>query len=291
MDTDFKDSRCRRDFHVDDVSSEAQMDVVAHEVRRHFALLDGAPAHMYVEQRRGDESWTYVRLPETGTTADADLFNAKGRIIVSHLNGEQLRVRRAELSAFVNSHVGSVLPGQSTPEWARSLQPSACRLEELQRAQWAVQLHMDGCIGRRVRIQGLQSTVGAELNGNEGRLLQWQLQKQRWEVALLRTVPGCTAAVNVKAECLQMLPEGGEPSTEGGAPDSEMLDAAISTVASSDVPLQDALNRVRHGAANTRPNAPEHNTTLNNLLGEDHSSCAHILRTASCIPARSHTRC
>ena len=114
------------------------MDVVAHEVRRHFALLDGAPAHMYVEQRRGDESWTYVRLPETGTAADADLFNAKGRIVVSRLNGEQLRVRRAELSAFVNLHVSSVLPGQSRPEWARSLQLGACGLEELQRAQCAV---------------------------------------------------------------------------------------------------------------------------------------------------------
>ena len=51
MDTDFKDSRYCHDFHVDDVSSEVQMDVVAHEVRRHFALLDGAPAHMYVEQQ------------------------------------------------------------------------------------------------------------------------------------------------------------------------------------------------------------------------------------------------
>ena len=37
------------------------------------------------EEGRGDESWTYVRLPETGTMADADLFNAKGRIVVSRL--------------------------------------------------------------------------------------------------------------------------------------------------------------------------------------------------------------
>ena len=263
----------------------------------------GALQHLLT---RGEEHARLVRLPPRACAAP----------LVAALASDNLTVRRRAAGAVCNASADDdalylLIELGAAGALARHLLPSAV-LHDVSDGDAAAAGALAALApGARVRVEGLASAAGSQMNGKFGEVVAWRADKERWEVRLDGSADATT--VNIKPTNLAPLPAAAAaaaappepaPATDGGAAALKQLaeaEAALKGIASALTDLEEAVRDMTAsgGAADAdggfRAAATQlisgHVAAINKLMaGLDELSLGAVEDASACADARARKK-
>ena len=159
--------------------------------------------------------------------------------------------------------------------------------------------------GSRVRVEGLTSAAGSQMNGQVGEIVAWRADKERWEVRL----DGAEATVNVRPANLVSSSAPGPAAAAAAA--SDPGEAALQQLAATESSIKQLSSALREleagvrdltaagGEADTdgsfraaaRQMLTAHLSTINKLMaGFDEISLGEVADAAACAAARARKK-